>query len=65
MNIEDESILYGLLYDCPFGEELPDCPLHEIREFPFEERYEIVQRMTTDEIENWLAHHRQCICRRS
>ena len=61
MNFETESILYGLLFDCPFGQELPGCPFHEIRQLPFEKRYDLAQEMSEQEIDRWLAQHRKCL----
>jgi len=56
--MENKSKLYGLVMQCPFGDECHDCPLKEIRKInDFEKQIEIIDSMTNDEINKIASFH--------
>ncbi|RMG39829.1 MAG: hypothetical protein D6719_12365 [Candidatus Dadabacteria bacterium] len=54
----------GLIVACPFGKELPDCPLREVRKLPLKERFKILEAMPEEELDRILEHHEKCSARR-
>lgn len=55
----------GLVFGCPLGEEVSDCPLKEIRQIEdVEARLDTFWSLTNEERMRIEAHHRQCITRR-
>jgi len=52
---------YGLLVACPFRSQLPTCPLTELRKYPFSERIEKLEKMTSNELLKLELHHRKCL----
>jgi len=56
--MENKTNLYGLVAQCPFGDECLDCPLKEIRKInDFEKQIEIIDNMTNVEIDKIASFH--------
>lgn len=56
--------MIGLIFGCPMGEELDDCPLKKLRELPFHERIEAYEKMSQKERDEIQLHHEECLARR-
>ncbi len=56
--------LKGLVISCPFDKALKDCPANEIRKLPLAERMAFVDNMTTQQIDDTLTHHKNCLAER-
>jgi hypothetical protein len=54
----------GLLFGCPMGECLPDCPLAGVRKLTPAERWETFKALDNQEVDAIHAHHKQCLRRR-
>ena len=54
----------GLIVECPFGTPLSDCPANDIRKLPLSERIKIVKRMSDEQHEEIMAHHKECLKKR-
>ena len=50
----------GLIFGCPFNEPLSNCPVNDIRQLPPAERIGIVDRMSVENIERIISHHKKC-----
>ena len=50
----------GLIVECPYRVPLVDCPLKEVRKIPLEERINIVNEMSGEDLDVVLAHHSSC-----
>lgn len=57
-------ILYGNLYDCPAGPRLESCPLTCMQHLTFEEKYDVVSRLSNEEQDAILKHHDDCLLKR-
>ena len=51
----------GLMVECPFGKALTTCPAKDLRLLPIEERFKLVAQMQENQIDEIIAHHRQCL----
>jgi len=56
--------LKGLVISCPFNKALDDCPANEIRKLPIPERMDFVNNLTPQQIDETLAHHKNCLAER-
>jgi len=64
-NFDDKIIwLRGLVVECPMRDCADDCPLKNLRKHPLNERMEAVNKMSDEEIDKLLEHHKICIHRR-
>ena len=50
----------GLLMKCPFGSELPNCPIKELRKLPVRNRMALANSMSDEEIDSIIRHHKDC-----
>jgi hypothetical protein len=65
MNIERKRAwIKGLLLECPFIDELDDCPARELRKLSFDEKIDAVDRMDEKMIHNIIMYHNRCLHRR-
>ena len=55
----------GLLFGCPVGCELDECPFKKIREIPVEERIKLIWTLPADEKEIMIFEHKYCLAHRS
>ncbi len=62
--IKRRILAIGLIVECPFNEPLADCPLSDVRELPFEERIEIIQKMSDEKIGEIIGYHGECFKKR-
>lgn len=53
----DTSKLYGLIFDCPFGDCAADCPFLQIRALPPSERINYIEKLSTSEKERLVELH--------
>ena len=53
--------VWGLMIHCPFGKALKTCPAKDIRVLPLEERLKVVNQMEESQIDEIIAHHKQCL----
>lgn len=56
--------LMGLMFDCPFGNSLDECPTKDARLLPVSGRMELVNGMEPLQVERIITHHKECICER-
>ena len=53
--------LHGRILRCPLGENPEDCPLHEIRKLPLEDRIAWLESLTNEELIDLYAQHNKCM----
>jgi hypothetical protein len=58
---ERRAWLNGLLFECPFGKELENCPDKDLRKLPMNECFDSVENMTIKQIDRLLDYHSQCL----
>lgn len=46
---------------CPLGGNPEDCPLHDVREYPMEERLAWLQSKTNEEVVDLYRRHSDCL----
>jgi len=54
----------GLLIDCPMGTAADDCPARDLRTMPIEKRLIVVDTMTSQQVEEVIVFHKQCLQKR-
>lgn len=54
----------GLIFDCPIGNELPNCSFSHIRKGKTRERLTHYESLTNKERDFMVEHHQHCISRR-
>ena len=57
--------LHGRILRCPLGGNPEDCPLHEIRKMPIEDRLTWINSKTDEEIKELLMQHIDCLEKKS
>lgn len=62
--INCNELFMELLLDCPAGTKDYDCPLNIIVNAPYEEKIDIIDRMTEDDIIQTIRYHNDCYSRR-
>jgi len=55
---------YGLIFECPFEENDKNCPFHEIRKQPIEERLRIIHESSSLTLSDLERRHVNCISKR-
>ena len=61
---EKNMWVQGLLVECPLNKALAECPLNEMRKLPLAERINIVKKMSDEDIDLIIEHHKGCITKR-
>ena len=61
---EARFAMYGRLLRCPVGDNPEDCPLHEIRKLPMEERLLWLEAKSDDEVITLYQQHIDCLARK-
>ena len=46
---------------CPLGDNPEDCPLHEVRQWPVEERLAWLEAVTDEEVVELFKRHCECL----
>jgi hypothetical protein len=65
LNFEEKKAwIIGLLFDCPFGKAVDECPTKDARSLPVSDRIELVHGMEPHQIDLIIAHHQECISER-
>ncbi len=65
MELTDNKIwLWGLLISCPMGNEAHDCPLKEIRTESVKKKYDFIENLPPDKIDELVKHHIECLNRK-
>lgn len=60
--VEDAKFsLHGRILRCPLGGNPEDCPLHEIRKLPVEDRIAWLESNTDEEIMALYELHSECL----
>lgn len=59
--IEKISIVFGLVIQCPFDDPVETCPAFELRKLPTEEKFQIVNNLTEEQLDDIIAHHKKCL----
>ena len=60
--VEDAKFsLHGRILRCPIGGNPADCPLHEIRKLPVEDRIAWLESNTDEEIIALYELHSECL----
>jgi len=59
-----DTLLFGLIFECPLKNELSVCPLNEIRTLPIRERIIFVNNLSDTEKRKILNSHEICIEKR-
>jgi hypothetical protein len=61
---EERYALYTDAIQCPRKESNPDeCPLHELRLLPYEQRFATIDKMSEEEVRRLYQHHQECLNR--
>ena len=53
--------LSGRLLRCPLGNNPADCPLHDVRQMPVEERITWLESLSNDEVIAFYLQHVRCL----
>jgi hypothetical protein len=61
---EKKAWVIGLLFDCPLGKALDECPAKDARSLPPSGRMELVRSMEPHQIDLFIVHHQECLCER-
>lgn len=62
--LEKRTLAHGLAFACPMPPQLPTCSFREIRKLPEEERFDVVNNMTEQQINVLIDTHKKCLRRR-
>lgn len=54
----------GLIFGCPFQEEVDNCPFSEIRKLSTGARIDGIKNLTDAEKAKYRNHHKECLTRR-
>lgn len=54
----------GLIFGCPFDEEVDNCPFSEIRKLSPGARIDGLRNLTHAEKAKYGHHHKECLARR-
>ena len=57
----DVGKLYDLIFKCPFQDEQPNCPFHDIRSLPILEGLDIINKTPFDERMDLYTKHKECL----
>ena len=57
---EKQSLVLGLVIQCPFKMALPTCPAVELRKLSSEGKVEAVKNMTENSLNEIIEYHKQC-----
>ena len=58
---EARLALHGRVLRCPLGENPIDCPLHDLRKLPLEERFIWLESQTDEEAIALYEQHKACL----
>lgn len=58
---EARFALHGRILRCPLGGNPEDCPLHDLRMMPLEERIAWLESKTDDEVIDLYQLHNECL----
>ena len=58
---EAKFALHGRILRCPLGGNPEDCPMHDIRKLPVEERIVWLESQTDEEIITLYELHNKCL----
>jgi hypothetical protein len=58
---EARLAMHGRLLRCPIGDNPEDCPLHEIRKRPVEERLAWLESKTNKQVVELYQQHKDCL----
>ena len=61
---EAKLALHGRILRCPLGGNPEDCPLHEIRKLPLEDRINWLESNTDEEVIALYEQHSKCLQRK-
>ena len=53
--------MHGRILRCPLGGNPEDCPLHEVRTWPMEERLDWLGSKTDEEVVELYTRHSDCL----
>jgi hypothetical protein len=53
--------MHGRILRCPLGGNPPDCPLHEVRTWPIEERVTWLESKSDEEVIELYKRHTECL----
>ena len=57
--------MHGRILRCPLGDNPKDCPLHEIRKMPIEDRLAWINSKTSKEVQELFGQHLDCLACKS
>jgi len=58
---EARFALHGRILRCPLGGNPSDCPLHELRKLPVEQRIAWLESKTDEEVIDLYHQHNACL----
>jgi hypothetical protein len=58
---EARYAMHGRILRCPLGDNPEDCPLHDIRLLPVDERIVWLESKSDDEVDALYCHHLHCL----
>lgn len=58
------TVMHGRVLRCPMGGNPPDCPLHELRLRPVEERLEWLSSKSDFELMALFGYHVKCLAKK-
>ncbi len=60
--IEEAQVeMHARILRCPIGDNPKECPLHEVRKWPLEDRLAWLHKKSDEEIIDLYAHHTDCL----
>ena len=57
---EKQTLVLGLISQCPFITPLPSCPARGLRELPLEKKIESVSNMDPQTLDMVIKLHKEC-----
>ena len=58
---EARLAMHGRILRCPIGDNPADCPLHETRKLPVEDRLAWLESKTDEEVLELYSYHTNCL----
>lgn len=61
---EKKIWLFGVFSACPLKYVLEGCPFEEVRKKSALERWEYIEKLTDEEMDALILHHKNCLIKR-
>lgn len=57
----NEGVIYGLIFKCPFNDELSDCPIKQLRSLSIQEKLTKLSKLTCHDKLQYVIKHKECL----